>query len=512
MRAIPWDMKTYMARLAAIRIIAIKPVHLSLIVIGVWFLFCLATLNYNGPFIDEGTYVTAGQRALEGHGATDGYLKWFNGSLLWPVMAAVGYKVAGLVGTRMVALVLATVAFAAFMRATKNLFGAQASFWATTVLAISGPFLFVARLGVYDAAALAGLAVSVWAITQLERWDDRTWLAAAAIAFTLGVFIKYPVGLMLLPLVGLIIALRRKKSTTDLAIFGFISSAMALAFFLPMREQLVSFVHWNLENQPTFGVTRVMIGFDILYLSAIPSLLALAGWFVAGQKRGAASVLVLSLAIWPAYHLLTGHSASRDKHLVMGYLFAYALVGLALSALWGAAKPASFEGIRGTWRSIADQRIARRGLVVIIILTLGVIGRVQMNQTDQAWPDTRQAADYLLDQVRPGERLLINASWPYIIYLYTEGRIDSPWAVYDVYRITHGQSEIDLCEYDWFVDAEMFPKWPKSVVTAIQRCGHFEQAFVTTSTVTGLSPSLKYERNLVRTVVWRNGLKGLGDE
>jgi hypothetical protein len=275
-----------------------------------------------------------------------------------------------------------------------------------------------------------------------------------------------------------------------------------------MREQLVSIVRWNLENQPTFGVTRVMIGFDILFLSAIPSLLALAGWFVARQKRGVASVLVLSLAIWPAYHLLTGHSVSRNKHLVMGYMFAYALVGLALSALWGAVKPASSERIRGTWRSIAGLRIARRGLVVITILTLGVIGRAQLNQSDQAWADTRQTADYLVDQVQPGEQLLINVSWPHIMYLYTAGRIDSPWAVYDVYRITHGESEIDLCEYDWFVDSDVLSEWPEWIIAAIQQCGHFEQAFVSTSTFTGLSPSLRFERYLVRTVVWRNGLKG----
>jgi hypothetical protein len=235
-------------------------------------------------------------------------------------------------------------------------------------------------------------------------------------------------------------------------------------------------------------------------------LLALAGWFVAGQKRAIASVLVLSLGIWPAYHLLTGHPVSRNKHIVMGYVFAYALVGLALSALWGAAKPAMTEGIRDKWRSTVDRRIPQRGLVVIIILVLGVMGRVQLNHSHQAWFDTRDTADYLLDQVRPGERLLSNVSWPYTMYLYTAGRIDSPWAVYDVYRITHGESQIDLCEYDWFIESDALPKWPESVSSTIQRCGHFEQAFVAASTVTALSPSLKYERYLVRTVVWRNTL------
>ncbi len=474
--------------------------RLTWLVVGLWFLLCLATLGYNGPFFDEGIYITAGQRTLEGHGSTDGYLGWFTGSLLWPGMAAVGYKVAGLVGTRLVALLLATVAFVAFGAATKNLFGPQASFWAAAAFAISGPFLAVARLGVYDSTALAGLAVSFWAVTELAKTDNRSWLAAAAIAFTLGVFAKYPVGLMLLPIWGLILLLRKEKAITDMAIFGFIGLAIGLAFFLPLRGQLAWLVEFRLADQPKFGVTRPMIGFDILYLSAVPSLLALGGWFVAKTQRDLVSVLLLSLTIWPAYHLLTGDPVSRSKHLVMGYLFAYSLIGLALSALWGAVKPGNTAR-----KGLA---VGVKALAVIVILVLGAIGLVQLNQANHAWPDARRAAGYLLDRVQPGEQLLINESWPYTMYLYTAGRIDSPWAVFDVYRIQHGESEIDLCEYDWFVDSQGSFQWPESVSTTVQRCGHFEQVFVTTSPVTALSPDFKYEQYLVRTIIWRNVSKG----
>ncbi len=472
----------------------------TLLIIGAWFLVCLATLSYNGPFFDEAIYITAGQRTLEGHGATDGYLGWFFGSLLWPVMAAVGYKFAGLVGTRMVALLLVSVAFVAFARATKNLFGWQVAFWAAAALAISGPFLFVARLGVYDSAALAGLAVSVYAVTELNRWDDRAWLAAAAIAFTLGVFAKYPTGLMLLPLLGLIIVLRQEKALTDIAIFGFIAVAIALAFFLPMRDQLVSFFYWQMENDPRFDVTRTMISFDMLYLSAVPLLLALGGWYFARDKRALASVLLLSLAIWPAFHLLTGNPVSRGKHVVMGYLFAYMLVGLALSALWEAVKRRHASG-----RGLA---VAFRALAIAAILVLGVMGQIQMNQTNRAWPDARQAARYLQERVVPGEQLLINESWPYTMYLYTAGRIDSPWDVYDVYRIQHGQAEKDLCEYDWFVDSQGSYQWPESILAKVRRCGSFEQVYATSSTVVGLTRGLKYESYPVRTIIWRNTSKG----
>jgi len=463
----------------------------TLLVLGLWFLFCLATLDYNGPFFDEGIYATAGQRTLEGHGYTDGYLRWFYGTLLWPVLSALGYKVAGLTGTRIVALILATIAFTAVSRAAKNLFGQKASFWTAATFAISGPFLALARLGVYDTLALAGIAVSFLAVTELERSDNRTWLGLAAIASTIGIFAKYPTGLMLVSTCATILVLRKETVVMDLGVFGFMSLAILLAFFLPVRGQLVSLANWYVTNSPTFGITPLMTGFRILYLSGAPFLLALSGWFVAKDKRGLASVLLLSLMVWPAYHLISGNPVSLSKHLVLGHLFAYPLVGLALSTLWGDGR---------------HSHAVRRSAAILIVLALAAIGLVQLDQFDRAWPDAREAADYLIRHVQPGQKLLINESWPYTMYLYGEGRIDSPWDVFDVYRIVQGQSEMDLCEYDWFVNSEGSYEWPESVLQTIQRCDEFQPVFSTTSTVVGLGSDLNYISYPVEIAVWQNTL------
>ncbi|MFB0537235.1 MAG: ArnT family glycosyltransferase [Anaerolineae bacterium] len=458
--------------------------RVSWLIIGLWLLFCLATLNYNGPFFDEGIYITAGQRTLEGHGYADGYLVWFAGSLLWPILAAVGYKVGGLIGTRIVALVLATIAFVALVQATHNLFGQKASFWTAATFAISGPFVATARLGVYDVPALAGIAVSFWAVTELARKDDRKWLLLAAVAFTLSMFAKYPVGIMLLPIVGVVFALRKEKAVMDIVMFGLISSAITLAFYLPGREQLGQFLRWTLANKPAFGSTKTMIGFALLYLSGIPFLLALIGWFIAKDKRILASVLLLSLTIWPAYHLISGNPVGDSKHIIFGYLFAYPLIGLALTTMW--------------------ERWRRKAVAVVIILALAVLGFTQLDRLDHAWPDVRQAASYLTAQVQPGQKLLINESWPYTMYLYTEGRINSPWDVFDVYRITHGESEIGLCQYDWFVNSEGSYQWPEPVLQTIQQCGVFQPVFSTTNTVVGLGTDLAYVSYPVQTTIWQN--------
>ncbi len=443
--------------------------------------------QFNGPFFDEGVYVTAGLRTLEGHGYTDGYLTWFAGSLLWPILAAIGYKIAGLMGTRIVALIFATIAFVAVVQSAQNLFGKEASLWTAVAFAISGPLLALAHLGVYDLPALTGIALSLWAVTELVRKDDRRWLVFASVAFTIGIIVKYATGLMLLPIVGIVFVLRKEKATVDVGIFGFISLAIALVSYLPLREQVGQFFGWRLANRPTFQSTPLMIGYALFYFSVVPFVLALVGCFVAKNKRTLACILLASLTMWPLYHIWSGDPVGDSKHVVFGYVFAYPLIGLALSKIWEHQK----------------------GKVVAIttILALVIFGFLQMERLDRSWPDVREVAGYLTNNVQPGEQLLINNSWPYIMYLYAESRIDSPWDVFDVYRITHGESKIDLCQYDRFVDEQGSFSWPENVKSTISQCGGFQQVFSATSWVVGLDSELEFVTYPAHTTVWRNTSK-----
>jgi hypothetical protein len=374
------------------------------------------------------------------------------------------------------------------------------------------------------------------------------------VAFCWAIFSKYPTGLMLLPLMGVLLVLRGRKAVTDVFLFGFVSAAITLAFFLPVRERIVSFFSYRLVNSPAVGVTRAMVAVDLFRLSVVPVLLALLGWWAAGERRGLATVLFVALLMWPAYHLILGDSVSRSKHLVYGFAFGYPLVGLALDWLWGEVgmetrptaqagretrltgeagmetrptaqagretrltgeagmetRPTAHAGMetRPTAQAGRGTRRTARwlGQVVAVVLAVGLIaqGVVQLERFNRAWPDARPAADYLLARVQPGDKLLINESWPYTSYLYDAGRIETPWHVFDVYRITHGQSEIDLCEYDWFVDSQGAYQWPGPIVFRLHRCGVFEPVLTTESTVVGMGRDLEYIRYQVKVVVWQN--------
>jgi len=461
-------------------------------IVAIWFIACIAMLNYNGAFFDEGIYVTGGLRTLEGHGLSDRYLSWFGGSLFWPVLAGVGYELGGIVGARVIAVLVGAVALGAVARAARNLFNSRVGFWTALAFAINSAFIAMARLAVYDALALAGVAVSFWAVTELACKDHRGWLALAAVAYTAAIFAKYPMGLMLAPILGVLIHQRQGRAPTDIAIFGFITGALSLAFFLPVREQLSAFFSWRLSNTPSFGISLSAIAMVIGYFSFAPVLLTVGGWWVASKrdKCTLASILGLSLLIWPAYHLLRQDPVSTNKHLVFGFLFAYPLVGLALAWLWE-----------------RDKVLLGRRLAITIVVGLAALGWVQVKQSDQAWPDHRAGAHYLVEQVEPGQQLLIDESWPYTMYLYSAGCIEAPWDVYDNYRVEHEELPVDLCEFDWLVNVKGSYAWPDEFLDTIEQCDRFESVFSDTSTVVGLGSNLRYVSYPVETVILRNTME-----
>jgi hypothetical protein len=64
----------------------------AFLAVQIYIIWCAA----NGPFVDEGLYIAAGMRVLEGKGPSDGYITWFNGSpFVWPVIAALGHRLGG---------------------------------------------------------------------------------------------------------------------------------------------------------------------------------------------------------------------------------------------------------------------------------------------------------------------------------------------------------------------------------------------------------------------------------
>jgi hypothetical protein len=441
------------------------------------------TLRFaNGPTLDEAIYLTAGERTLEGHGYADGYLGWFAGSLLWPALAGVGDAVAGLAGARVLAALFVSLAVLAIWRATVNLFGDRAGFFTVALAVATGPVIALAHLAVIDAPAVAGLAGAFWATTEFARRDHRGWLVVAAGAYCFAVLAKYPTAVCAVPLALLIVLLRGRTARVDLVMAGLLVAGGLLVYFLSAREPLTDFIGWRVENNPGFGVTRGMVGFSQVWYGGIPLALALGGWLVC-RRRKLATVLLAGGLLFPIYHVAIGNSVGDTKHIVFGLVFLLPLAG-----------------------RLFDRIAAESGaaLACLLVVAAGAFGAFQADRLDRTWVDVSPAADYLATHAQPGELFLVNNAWPFTRRLYEEGKIDSPWQVFDPYRVRHGELGTPLCKVDWFVVAQGAGRWPAGMRQRVAECGTFRRVYRDRAPVTNLGRDLSWVTWTARVAIYRN--------
>ena len=432
-----------------------------------------------GPSLDESIYMTAGRRTLEGHGITDGYLSWFAGSLLWPVVAGWTDRLAGLAGARGAAALFVLIGMAGTWRAAVTLYGRRAGFFTAVAAAVTGPVIALGHLAVIDAPAVAGLGVALWAVTHFALHDDRRWLVVAAIALAVACLAKYPAGVFAIPLALLIVVLRGSRARTDLAVFGLLAGAVVLTYFMSQRGQIGTFLGWRAENDPSFGVTVPMIGTLQLWYSGPALVLAAGGWLVS-RRKGLATVLLGAGLMFPAYHLAVGSNVGGSKHAVFGLIFLLPLVGRLLSRVSRA--PAGWL------------------LTIALLAALGAHAAHQVRWLDRNFADLRPAAEYLSGHARPGDDFLIDNGWPFTWRLYADGAIDSPWRVFDAYRVEHHQHRKSLCRFDWFVAAQGGAPWSRGVERAIRRCGTYRRVFLERTEVSDFGSELRF-------VTWRGGVQ-----
>jgi Dolichyl-phosphate-mannose-protein mannosyltransferase len=510
------------SRAAVSRAVRLAPWLLLGAFLAVELAICFMQLT--GPFLDEGIYVTAGLRTLQGHGIADNYLGWFSGSLLWPVIAALGWKLAGLAGARAAAALCVTAGMAGMAGAAGNLFGARVRAFAVLAAVTSGPVIALAHLAVYDTSAVAFAGGAFWALSEFLRRDDRAWLVGAALLYALAGLSKYPVlAFIAPPLALLILTARGRRAALDLFLFAMVAGAVLLIYFMADRAQLIGFMSFRTHENPSFGVSTAQLAYSQFYYTAVPLLLAFAGAILLVRRRivtlsppehrptsvgpsehhlasaglperrpalaplranWVAGALLTGVIAAPIYHLGTGNPSGDQKHVVFGLIFILPLAGIALE------------------RAFAD----RRRLLPAAALTLGLLlfGCVQVVRIDESWPDLRASANVLSADVHPGERLLVNSAWVEDVYLYSRGRIDTPYDLYDAYRVKHLAKPVDVCAFQWFVVVPGGEAWPAAVREQMLRCGSFREIYTARTTLTNLGSNLGFVTYTEPIEIWRN--------
>ena len=412
------------------------------------YVICFAA---NGPFVDEGLYIVAGRRVLEGKGLSDGYITWFNGSpFVWPVIAALGHQLGGLPGARFMAAILSTVTLVAFARTAENLFGRPVAAWSALAFAVNGLFMALAHFAVYDVAAIAGLAVSMWWMTCSSTTGPSIWLVGAAIAFACAVISKYGSMLMIVPLLGLVVSVRGfRRSGRALAVFLSVVGVILMAYFSLFFGSLFPTSSAAYLGQ-AFARSRGHIAALQVVFALAPFSLATIGALPA-WRRGQRLLVVtclLASSLYPLFHLWSANFVSAQKHVVAGFLFAYLLAGVGLERLWASRS---------------------RLPAVVLLAVLAIWGGLQCYWQDHSWSDTRSLAHYLALNMKRGDRIVAESSWNYILYLYPRGLIESPEDVIDANYPSQRHDGLDVCQIPWLVGN---PNSADMVRAAVGHCRH----------------------------------------
>jgi hypothetical protein len=257
----------------------------------------------------------------------------------------------------------------------ENLFGQSVSLWCGLAFSVNGLFMELAHFAVYDVAALTGLAVSMWCVTQASRSDGSIWVIRAAIDFARAVISKYGYAAIVVPLLALLVSVRDgKRSDRAAVMFLSVAAVILIAYFgLIFRSLFPTSSATYLEHvrEKSRSYRRAS---DCLRACALR----------AGECRRARGVAKTPAIIGrdvparsvrvPGISSVDGEFRERAETCGGRLFIRYLLAGVALERLWNSRSRVS---------------------AVSVLATLVIWGRLQCYVQDYSWSDTRTLAHYL---------------------------------------------------------------------------------------------------------------------
>lgn len=368
---------------------------LLVILCAAWYLRAM-NAAYSSAYMDESVYVLYGRMFLSRHfeAPIDQPLRWTFGWYLWPMMAAIADKLAGIVGVRELAAMLGTGTVAAVYGFARRVFSPAVGVSAAAAYAILAPAVYGSRIATRDCGALFFFALGLWLFAC--AWQDgrrRDWLAAA-IAFLAAFLCKY-VAAIFFPF---LVLLALKKKLRPLLFFTLPILVACAGYAAVYHDDLVALLGYGggygSLRAPAAEAWRIYFWNRLdFWILAVLACLA----FLGKTSRKTLLVAWMGVAVFMAFQWKTRADYDYWKHAAYPLLF---LTPLAMDGLLAAIAKVTRDQVR--------QVLVSTAAVVVVCGTLGWAGKSWSMEQFVFWPNVEPALAYMDGRITSTDRVLVD--------------------------------------------------------------------------------------------------------
>ncbi len=416
---------------------------LPVLLAGLAFALRWVHVDRNGVFMDESFYIIAGRRIFA-QGMARELLEVMFGSYLYPMMTAAAHGLLGVTGSRLLSMISGAITAVAVAQVGDRIGGRTVGLLAGLVVAVTHQHIYISSLGLYDAPAVAGLAVSMALVATALRGEGHarmreqtraSLLLMAGVAGAVGVLIKY-VAVVMLPALALAVWVWSPTVSRQVRL------QRSLAFVAPVGLGLLVYGlrHWSVllgwwaftQRYTTLVENDVERLVDIYMVQSlnigVGFLLAAVG--VWGRRalpsrpaRADVAVLGLGAASFMLFHVATRADVNFSKHITFAFPFLVPLVAMGLRVLGLGAE--RLYAARGLPLALA-QRLGRATMVLSLVL-LGLYQVDRVAGSLQWWPDVRDQARVASLGVVAGDRVLVDDTGAELYLMERGALVDTPF-------------------------------------------------------------------------------------
>lgn len=379
------------------------------------FIVRVVNLNYNSAFNDEAIYIVVGRMGLFANDWWSyGAKEWMAGlPHIYPSLSTLAYQTGGLIGSRLLNVVLGTILVEEVFRFTNliNLYDDKtnkvAALVAAFIAGFSGIGIFVSKLATYDMASFLLLMLGINSFLKAEHFDNGKYYFLAFIGLYLAFLTKIISAVFFPPLfvLSLYLIWKRPKKHQNLAI---------LYLYLPFILAMAVYGYSNLENLITFvgthkdqGKSGYLTILQIIWNETKFCLMFLipAGITLSRNKRFKQFAVLTALAsVVPLFHLALRRYATLDKHMYLSIIFFSVIIGYGISLI--------------IHQSTKIKKLLVKTALIVTSLLFVIDSCFMVNEHQQEWKNTKSLGQFISGKVKKGDKILTEDGAAVILSLY----------------------------------------------------------------------------------------------